>query len=442
MKQIERQELDSLNEWSSDIRRKALVIRGARQVGKSTLVRLFAESSNLDLVELNVERNPEYLLAFESYDPRKIIQNLELMLQSKNIQPGRTLLFLDEVQRSTKVIQSLRYFFEELPELHVIAAGSLLEFTLKDDNFSMPVGRIQYMHLGPLKFSDYLLAVGEDNLANYLRTASLKAYFLVGGMPEAAAVFAETQSFQKVSTIHQSILSTYRDDFGKYNTRLDKTKIQLAFDALPSLVGKQLKYSQISRAYKSSQIAGAVNLLIQARLVHKIKRTNANGIPLGAEPSAKPFKTIFADVGLVVSKLGLRFDGNDNSNLVVVNEGALAEQFVGQHLAYMPEYFREPELFYWAREVKGKSSELDYVINHNAKVIPIEVKSGKSGTLKSLHFFLAKKGLNFGVQLNTNKASLLETESNLTTGAKLSYTLLSLPLYLAEQLNRILDEAL
>ncbi len=451
-----RQEIQTLLEWHSKQRRKPLLIRGARQVGKTTLIRNFTEHANLDLIEINLERNPKYLKVFETFDPSEIVKNIEL-LSGRSFTIGKPLLFIDEIQQSPKAIQSLRYFYEEMPELPIVAAGSLLEFTLSTANFSMPVGRIEYMHMGPLEFSDYLLSQNESVLADYIESADLpellsiadpvhntlldhlKNYFFIGGMPEAVAAFSEGAEPQDITAIHNSILATYRDDFGKYNTRLDRNKITLAFQTLPSLVGEQIKYSHISNQYKSSQVHEAIMQLRMARVVHLVRRSASNGVPLAAEATEKRFKTVFIDIGLVNATLGLRSSSFEDKDLTVVNKGALAEQYIGQHLAYMHEYFREPELFYWARDAKGASSEVDFVVNYGSQVIPVEVKAGKSGSLKSLHWILATKKLPLGVRFDANTPSFMKTGSLDASGKRVEYDLLSLPHYLVGQLHRLLN---
>ncbi|HID99795.1 MAG TPA: AAA family ATPase [Thiotrichaceae bacterium] len=226
-----RQQLAYLTEWFKLKHRKPIVIRGARQVGKSTLVRLLAAQSHIELVELNLERNPELATLFQFRDPHKIIQLISLQT-GKTIQAEQTLLFIDEIQASAEAIVALRYFYEELPALHVIAAGSLLEFTLAQTGFSMPVGRIEYLHLGPMTFAEFLLAMGEHKLAEFLEHYQIneeiikpihdklmelvKIYFITGGMPESIQAYVEYKTFKTSEKVKQSILSTYQDDFGKY----------------------------------------------------------------------------------------------------------------------------------------------------------------------------------------------------------------------------------
>ena len=242
---LKRTEVKYLHEWSAQSPLKPIVIRGARQVGKSTLVREFARTAHFSLVELNFERNPELREAFAFRDPARILSTLTL-LTGQTIAAGTSLLFLDEIQAAPEALAALRYFHEEMPELHVAAAGSLMEFALADTRFSMPVGRVEYLHLGPMEFEDFLGAAGHPGLASHLRSFSpsdlsegaisgpvhekyvdlLRQYWVVGGLPEAVSAWAQSRDFMRVSRVHQSVVATYRDDFDKYSHGSLKGRIQ------------------------------------------------------------------------------------------------------------------------------------------------------------------------------------------------------------------------
>ena len=246
--------LDYLKKWKDRATRKPLVIRGARQVGKSFLVRLMASEAFANLVEINFERMPDAASLFISKTPRTILPLLEARFNVP-IKPGKTLLFLDEIQAAPEVFAALRYFHEEMPELHVIAAGSLLEFVLLEHSFSMPVGRIEYLHLGPMSFEEFLLALGREKLRQWLMRFTLaevipdglhrelldlvRQYCVVGGMPEAVAAFARNGSYQECEQVQQSILSTYRDDFSKYASKVRHQRVEKVFTKIPRLVGRK-----------------------------------------------------------------------------------------------------------------------------------------------------------------------------------------------------------
>ena len=274
---LKRNEISYLKEWAAQNTHKPVVIRGARQVGKSTLVRELARSARLSLVEVNFERNPELREAFAFRDPARILSTLTL-LTGQTITPGTSLLFLDEIQAAPEALAALRYFHEEKPELHVAAAGSLMEFALADTQFSMPVGRVEYMHLGPMDFEDFLAAMGHPELASHLRGFSLsdldedaiprpvhrkyldllRQYWVVGGLPEAISGYVQSGDFTRVSRVQQSVVATYRDDFNKYSHGSLKGRIQMVFNKLPGMVGRKFNVwrSSCGRSLRSRAILG------------------------------------------------------------------------------------------------------------------------------------------------------------------------------------------
>jgi len=456
---LKRQETAYLESWSTDAARKPLVIRGARQVGKSTLVREFVRKSALSLVEINFERNPEYQEVFSSPDPGLILSTLKL-LTGHDIKAGSTLLFLDELQAAPEALAALRYFYEEMPELHVVAAGSLLEFTLADAQFSMPVGRVEYLHLGPMQFEDFLEAMGHLELASLIRNFSLadlrkraipqpvhdkylsllRQYWVVGGLPEAIARYAESGDFSQVARIQQGIVATYRDDFNKYSHGSQKGRVQLVFDKLPLMVGRKFKYTQVSRDHRSAELANALDQLCMARVAHRVHHSSANGVPLGAEVNTRYFKTLYLDVGLVCAALHLNVLDLAKEDSTLVNNGAVAEQFIGQHLLYSGSYYETPSLHYWVREAKSAAAEIDYLITAGQHVIPVEIKTGTTGSLKSLHQFLKEKQRDFGLRFNADVPSLLRDSATLTDRTSIDFELLSLPLYMVGQVRRLLRD--
>jgi len=451
--QIHRAELDILIGWLSKTPRKPLVIRGARQVGKSTLVRQLASISQRFCLELNFERTPELSDFFVDKDPKKIIKNLELYAK-RPLDPDTTLLFLDEVQAAPLVLATLRYFYEEYPEFPVIVAGSLLDFALEAPEFSMPVGRIQYFHLGPLSFEDFLMALGETALVEWIRTLSIhdaiplpihqrcldfvKQFWLIGGMPEIVAQFSEHRDFQQIDNLKQNILQTYQDDFHKYGRAKQIPLLRKVFQTIPGLIGQTLKYAHIDRHSKSTQVREALEDLQLARVIRLVYHTSANGLPLRAQIDSKIFKVIFLDIGLQCAALGLnQLDIIKGPDWAWINRGSLAEQFIGQSLLKLSPSYHSPELFYWIREKAQSAAELDYIWQHKNHIIPIEVKAGKTGRLKSLHYFIQEKSWPFAVRFNADMPSLLQETANFPEQKPTAYRLLSLPFYLAEQLERL-----
>jgi predicted AAA+ superfamily ATPase len=457
---IKRREISDLQSWSERPARKPLVIRGARQVGKTTLVTQWANASSLTLLTVNFERNPELRQAFATHDIQQIVTALQL-LTNRPIRAGETLLFLDEIQAAPEAIVALRYFYEEMPRLHVIGAGSLLEFALADAKFPMPVGRVEYMNLGPLQFENFLSAMGETALAEWLQEVSmaklakaplipaihdkylalLRQYWVVGGLPEVVANFAADRSFSEVTRLQQNIVATFRDDFGKYSHGALKTRIQLVFDRLPTLVGRKFKYASVSHDHRAAELALALQQLCMARIAYKVQHTAANGVPLGAEAHGRQFKPLYTDVGLMCSALGLNLLGLQREDLSLVNNGAVAEQFIGQHLLYGGASYETPALYCWMREARTASAEVDYVIAQGQQVLPVEIKAGKSGTLKSLHIFLKEKHRRFGLRFSAAQPSVLR-DAPLPGCPGQPYDLLSLPLYMVGQTRRLLGDYL
>lgn len=455
-KALERLEINYLKSWATESKRKPIVIRGARQVGKSTLVREFARLNDYSLVEINFERNPEYREAFTSRDPALILTTLKL-LTGQSIEAGSTLLFLDEIQAAPEALLTLRYFHEEKPALHLIAAGSLLEFTLAEAQFSMPVGRVEYLHLGPMHFEDFLEAMGHPELSALIRSISLadlsnkpiprpvhdkllsllRQYWVVGGLPEAIATYAQSGDFSQVARVQHSILATYRDDFNKYSRGSLKGRVQLVFDQLPVVTGQKFKYAQVSKDHKAAELAAALDQLCMARVAHRVYHTSANGVPLGAEANKKFFKTVYLDVGLTCAALRLNVLDLNKKDLTLINNGAIAEQFIGQHLLYSGPFYETPALHYWVREAKSAAAEIDYLITSGQEIVPIEIKAGTTGSLKSLHQFLKEKQRGFGLRFNADVPSLLSSTTTLTDTTSIQFDLLSLPLYMVGQGRRL-----
>lgn len=450
-----RSALDYLIRWKLRPRRKPLVIRGARQVGKSYLVSMFAEQNFSNFIEINFEKDPGIISLF-SGTPEKIIKLLELKY-NKIIVIKNTLLFLDEIQAAPEVFAKLRYFYEDLPGLHIIAAGSLLDFILGEHTFSMPVGRIEYLYLGPMTFEEFLSANGKTMLVDFIQSYSIlddlpdsihsellsffKIYLVVGGMPEAVLAFIETKSFYESEIVKESIMGTYEDDFNKYSSKIDQLRIRNVFKKLPLMVGEKFKYVNVDRNERAQQIEKVLRLLEMAKIMYRVKHSACNGVPLGSQVNEKKFKVLFLDVGLMAGACGVSMLDIENAeDLMMANSGSLCEQFVGQHLLYLNEFFKKPELHYWVREAKSSSAEVDYIISSGLKIIPIEVKAGKTGRLKSLHQFIKAKEVDLAVRINIAKPSVLQDSNKLPGGQFIEYRLLSIPFYLIEQVRRLILE--
>jgi predicted AAA+ superfamily ATPase len=442
--------MEYLKEWKTRSNRKPLIIRGARQVGKSHLVRDFAKQEFTTFAEINLDEDLSVVPYFDKLDPRETLRLLELHFET-TLEPGRTLLFIDEIQAAPQLLAKLRYFYEKLPDLHVIAAGSLLDFTLEQHDFSMPVGRIEYLHLGPMGFSEFLLATGHEQACAFLKAFKigddipeplhnklsdlLVSYIVVGGMPESVKAFAERKSYRECDFIKSSILATYKEDFSKYGRKVNLQHILTVYEALPNLVDRKVKYVNISRDIRSRDLSQALQMLALARVCHLVYHASCNGIPLSAEMDKHTFKPLFLDVGLLLNANGLSMtDIPDVEALMLVNSGQICEQFVGQHLLYRQELYKQPELHYWLREKPSSNAEVDYVIASGQRIVPIEVKAGKTGNLRSLHQFTIEKGLNFAIKICTERPSLVKASGKMPDGRPYDSHILSLPFYLIEKL--------
>lgn len=453
---MKRTAIESLKCWLQGKQRLPLVLRGARQVGKTWLVRDFANTMGRRLVEVNFERaESETKALFRQKDPRAVVRGLEL-IAGHTIVPDQSLLFFDEVQAMPEVFANLRWFAEELPDLPVIAAGSLLDLVLADHAFSMPVGRISYLHLEPMTFEEFLDATGQalllDEIARWTPTAALtdvaharlsksyRDFLIVGGMPRVVQRWITGGSVRECAELQQSLLGTYRDDFSKYARRMPVERVGRVMESIPRMLGQSYKYARVADGERGTAIREALDLLCLARLATRVQSCSGRGIPLGAEVRERIFKVVFLDSGLVCAALGLTLQRvGELSDLTLVNEGGLAEQSVGQALrASLPE-FAERTLFYWCSEIKGSAAELDYLVQHGSRVVPVEVKAGTTGTLKSLHHFMALRGIDFAVRVNADLPSLTGVDVKTTVGGPARYRLLSLPFYLIGQLHRLID---
>ena len=386
-----------LVQWKRSRRRKPLIVRGARQVGKTYSIKHFGQD-HFDAVALvDLERNSDWHRIFEgSLNVKIICAELEVLLKQK-IVAGKTLLFFDEIQACPRAVTALRYFYEQMPELHVVAAGSLLEFAIQDISF--PVGRLQLLRLHPLCFAEYLEATGNsearkailgrpefisETIHEFL-CEELRRYFFVGGMPESVMAYVETGSMQESFEVQAEICETYRMDFAKYSSRADKHCLNAVLTNVARSVGQQIKYSRLAEDYSNPTIKKAFELLCMAKVIRKVPSVDPWGLPLGATASTKIFKAVMVDIGLMRHLSGMPTDVEySRADLLTIYRGAMAEQFAGQEMALS----QEDNLYYWSRRAKSSSAEVDYVSVIDGKIAPVEVKSGAAGRMRSLHSFL------------------------------------------------------
>lgn len=412
-----------LRQWANDSRHKPLIIRGARQVGKTHAVRDLGKNFE-NFIEINFELTPKINEIFEQdLDPDRIIRAISL-ISGKNVIVGKTLLFFDEIQESPKAIMALRYFFEKMPGLHVIAAGSLLDFALEE--ISVPVGRVIFFYMHPMSFIEFLKALKQELLIEEIINHDihetiplvvhqklldyLGIYLAIGGMPEVVQCWLDTNQIQECQQIQYSLIAAYKQDFQKYAKKHQLKYINLMFDKIPILLGNHIKFTHFSNEYRKRELEPCLDLLRKANIVQKISHSSGNGIPLGAESSFDKFKLIFLDIALTQTILGIKLeDWFLNSTVEFVNKGSVTEAFIGQELLAYSHPMQQSELYYWHREERSSSAEVDYLIQAGESIIPIEAKSGSGSTLKSIKLFLQKHPNSpFGVRFSTHNYSVFD----------------------------------
>jgi uncharacterized protein len=457
---IYRYVFEEIENWLSSRIPKCLVLRGARQVGKTTAIRnLYSVlRGETGLCELNLERHPGLEEVFSRGDTG-------LMLEEIAFTVGRAprrgdIVFLDEVQSAPSAFSALRYLAEDYSDIRWAAAGSLLDAELRESGAPVPVGRMQYLFMGPLTLEEYLEGMGTLDLElellrrwepgdNFPSAAhrnlceALRHYLVVGGMPEVTEAWLETGSFDETSRLQASILNTYRDDFAKYASRFDLSLLRNVFDWVPARAGDKVVYSHISRDSRAEKVRRAIEYLTDARVITPAVHTHGNGLPLGAETRPSVYKLYFLDVGLSAHATGIsRIDPEQLLSDSFINSGRLAEQFVAQHLLFRKPAWERPSLYYWLREGRSNNAEVDILLEGPQGVVPLEVKAGASGSMKSLLQFVMQKGSPAAVRLDMNPPSLQHVRHRIGTGSgsrEVSFDLLSLPLYMVGQIGRLLS---
>jgi predicted AAA+ superfamily ATPase len=407
---MKRDLLAHLATWKNSALRAPLIIKGARQVGKSWVAREFGKQFD-NYVELNFEKNKLIKSAFTGdINIPKITEQISIYT-SKPIIPGKTLLFLDEIQECPEAIIYLRYFKEELPELHVVAAGSLIEFAL--EKVGMPVGRVEYLYLTPLSFGEFLevsgrkdlreLSLNKENnpITSQLLQELLRSYLWLGGMPEVINTWLRFQDYEACRVIQDRIIASYQDDFPRYSKRHQVEYVEKVFKAVPLQFGKKFKYVNVDSDTRAILLKGSLALLEKAGIAHICYYTSGQKPPLAASINEKFFKAFFLDIGLAQRLLRLSYQEWVMNPIMIENLGELAEQFVAQELiAYRSQQTKE-HLYYWQRESKNSSAEIDFVISANNHIVPIEVKAGKTSRLKSLQIYLdTHENAKYGIRIS------------------------------------------
>ena len=409
-----------LSEWASRDTHKPVLLRGARQVGKSTAVKELSKKFD-SFVEINFEKQPKYKILFDDdLDVKRIVPQISA-IYGTSIKPGQTLLFLDEIQECPRAIMALRFFKEDMPELHVIAAGSLLEFALKELP-TFGVGRIHSMFMYPMTFDEFLEANGQQLLIETRNEASidnplpdpihnklvdfLRTYMLVGGMPEAVKTWVEYHDYIRCQEVQDEIVVTYEDDFPKYKKNVDPTLLRRTLRSVAVQAGKKFVYTKVGLDYKTAEVKKAVELLTLAGILHPVTHTDANGLPLGSEEDKSYQKMLLLDTGLLLRLLNMSL--GDVSELTtqiltasatdLANKGPMAEMVVGLEMLHNMSPNIRHELYYWVRHAKNSQAEIDYIATYLQTVVPIEVKADTQGGMKSLWAFMRDKRLHYAIR--------------------------------------------
>ncbi|MCX6252853.1 MAG: ATP-binding protein [Bacteroidetes bacterium] len=412
---MERQIDNALSEWKLNLSRKVLLLRGARQVGKTWSVRNLGKRFRYFL-EINFESAREIHRFFTgNLYPEEICRNLSAYYNVP-LTDGETLLFFDEIQACTPAISSLRFFYEKRPGLHLIAAGSLLEFALEQLP-SYGLGRIEHLFMYPMSFDEYLLAGGQKTLLDMKAESSpekplnpaihtrlitlLKEFLFIGGMPEAVKTYIQSTDLRKTSHVLDQFLNGLIGDFAKYKSRVPLPRLREVFDAVVFQSGCKFNLSKASPSSNYFQIKEAINLLEMAGLIYKVHHTSADGIPLGAQVNLSKFKIVMFDHGIYQRIMGL-----DLSEYLLadsfsaINKGNIAEQFVGTEMIKYQNPESRHNLLYWHRETRGSNAEVDYLFQKGLSIVPVEVKSGMQGKMQSLQVFLKEKGISSGIRVS------------------------------------------
>jgi len=435
-----------LVKWKNATNRKPLVLRGARQVGKTTLVKDFSKTYKQRIL-LNLEK-PKDVRFFEDYEEVKIIKDalfLEYNISSSDIED--TLLFIDEIQESPKAIQLLRYFYEELPELHVIAAGSLLEFAMQQVK-SFPVGRIEYLYLHPLNFSEFLLAIGKQQIYNQLNHIPVNdfahktlidlfnTYTIIGGMPEIVQTYINSQSISDLQKVYESIWATYKNDIEKYTSNNTERKvIKHIMNVAHLYVDQRIKFQNFGNSnYRSREVGEAFRNLDAAKVIQLIYPTTNLDTPIMADVKKSP-RLQFLDTGLINHDLKIQADLLSLKDLSKAYKGAIIPHMVTQEVLSL-NTINNPKPHFWVREKKQASSEIDLVMQYQDKLIPIEIKSGATGTLKSLHEFIERTNHHYAIRMYAGDFKIEELQ---TPNLNKPYKLMNLPYYLGTKLPEYID---
>jgi len=421
---IQRKADTKLAKWKLENKHKPLLVRGARQVGKTNTIREFGKNFEF-FIEINFEQSPRLKALFsDELSPETICGNIAAIFKTSII-PGKTLLFLDEIQECQEAIASLRFFYERMPELHVIAAGSLLEFALSEIP-TFGVGRIRSMFMYPISFSEFLEGAGEQLLLNKVREGNpnkpvnevihsrlielIRRFICLGGMPEVIATYLETGDLHQCQQLLDDLIISIQADFTKYRKKTPVSRLNEVFQSVVFQAGQKFVYSKACAEANHNQVKEALQLLIKAGLVIPVTHSSSNGLPLGGGANPQKQKMLVYDTGIFQRMMGLDLeDFLLSKKFDAINRGNLAEQFVGLELIKSESCYQHPSLYYWHREAKSSNAEVDYVMPISQEIVPVEVKAGTKGSMQSMFLFLQEKKLNRGIRISNENFSVYDS---------------------------------
>lgn len=430
---MKRDFINELMKWRDSSRRKPLLITGVRQCGKTHMLKEFGQACFDNVCYINLELSSHYAAIFEyDFDVQRIIREIELMEQC-TITPGKTLLILDEIQEVPRAITALKYFCENMRELHVACAGSLLGVALKNENIAFPVGKVNRLQMYPMSFREFVEANGQGKYIEILNgwdcereipevysrplEQLLKEYYIVGGMPEVVQEYINTHNFTAVQEIQDEILADYADDFSKHAPVNEIEKIRLVWDSIPKQLAKEnnkFMFSHVKEGKRAHELEAALQWLKGAGLAHLLELVQNAESPLSAFADATYFKVYMSDCGLLCRRLGLGYkDFFGETDTMKTFKGAVVENFVMNELIC---YGRQP--YFWR---SGNTAELDFLFEEEGDIVPVEVKSAANTQAKSYKLFCKKYSPRRGYKLSLKNLAVNDCEGTATT---------SLPLYL------------
>lgn len=426
--------------WKKNPNRKPLILRGARQVGKTTLIKEFAKSYKYRIL-LNLEKSSDASFFNSNVGVKSLLESLLLSRNISLASAGETILFLDEIQESPAAIQMLRYFYEEFPALNVIAAGSLLEFAIKKVR-SFPVGRVEYLYLHPLNFIEYLKAIDHRSALQKIEKIPVEPYAhpvllnlfnkyaIIGGMPEVISRFIEKDTLTELPKVYESIWGTYRNDVEKYAANETERRIIKHIIGTAHLyVDQRIKFQNFGNSnYRSREVGEALRNLDDARIIRLIYPTTDVEVPVKPDLRKSP-RLQFLDTGVINNELGIQAEMLTLTDLSNSYKGAIIPHLILQELISLNN-INDKKPHFWVRDKKQASSEVDLVFAHKNMVIPIEIKSGSDGTLKSLHQYIERCDHPYAVRIYSGKFEIIRTK---TPGGK-PYLLMNIPYYLGTKI--------